>query len=111
MNSTKPNDDIAYEENAQTERIIEAFAHLGSSDDEDITPDDESESEMTPAELLDCIMNETDLYMVDYHGDACEVLMAQPQFLVLRQTTYTSLVLFPDGTYGIFITDDVVTAR
>jgi hypothetical protein len=66
---------------------------------------------MTPAELLDCIMNETDLYMVDYHGDASEVLTAQPQFLVLRQTTYTSLVLFPDGTYGIFITDDVVTAR
>jgi hypothetical protein len=128
-------DDIAYEENAQTERIIEAFEHLGSSDEDDFdycsTPYDEgtalmedelqssqrasmvddSDGELTPAELLDCIMHDTDMYMVDYHGDACDVLLAQPRFILLRQTAYTSLVLFPDGKHGIFITDDIVTAR
>jgi len=82
--------------------------------DNEEDPDDEEDSddrEMTPAELLDCIMNETDMALVDYLGDAREILLGNPQFIVLRQTSTTSLVLFPDGVHGIFLTEDVIAAH
>jgi hypothetical protein len=73
-------------------------AHHSSNEDND------SDDELTPAELLECITHETDMFSVDYYDDACAVLLAQPGFLVLSQTAWTSLVLFPDGTHAIFIT-------
>jgi viroplasmin and RNaseH domain-containing protein len=71
----------------------------------------DSDDEQTPAELLDCLTHETDMFSVDYYDDACTVLLAQPEFIVLRQTAWTSLVLFPDGTHAIFTTSDVETAQ
>jgi hypothetical protein len=123
-------DDITYEENAQIDRFILDLECISCSDDVDYvmhdhdnnenetrdayrSSDDDNypEDELTPAEVLQCITNETDMFSVDHYGDACEVLLAQPQFIVLRQTEWTSLVLFPDGAHAIFITADVETVQ
>jgi hypothetical protein len=83
---------------------------IASTDPEPPESDDDDD-ELTPAALLECIMADTDMHIVDYLGDAREVLLSNPRFLVLRQTSHTSLVLFPDGVHGIFLKEDVHAAH
>jgi hypothetical protein len=73
---------------------------------------DESENELSPAELHEAISESTDMHMIDYSDeDAFDILFSNPLFEVLRQTRHTSLVLFSDGVHGVFFTCDVDTAR
>ena len=75
-------------------------------------PDSDEDSELSPAELREAIMESTDMDMIDYSGeDALEILFSDPFFEVLRTTRYTSLVLFSGGVHGVFFTSEVAVAR
>jgi hypothetical protein len=75
-------------------------------------PDSDEDSELSPAELREAIMESTDMHMIDYSGeDALEILFSDPFFEILRTTRHTSLVLFSGGVHGVFFTSEVDVAR
>jgi hypothetical protein len=74
--------------------------------------DDDSDRELSPAELCKAIAETTDMFCIDYSEDeAFQLLRSDPTFEVLRQTRYTSLVLLANGTHGVFFSCDVDEAR
>jgi hypothetical protein len=65
--------------------------------------DDDSDRELSPAELRKAIAESTDMFCIDYSEDeALRLFRSDPTFEVLRQTRYTSLVLLANGTRGVF---------
>jgi hypothetical protein len=75
-------------------------------------PDSDDDSELSPEELRDAIIESTDMLMIDYsEEDALDILFSDPYFEVLRETRHTSLVLFSGGVHGVFFTFEVDTAR
>jgi hypothetical protein len=52
------------------------------------------------------------MFCIDYSDDeALQLLRSDPSFEVLQQTRYTSLVLFANGTHGVFFSCEVDEAR
>ncbi len=70
--------------------------------------DDNSDRDLSPAELHEAIAEGTDMFCIDYSDEeALQLLQSDPTFEVLRQTRHTSLVLLANGTHGVFFSCDV----
>jgi hypothetical protein len=70
--------------------------------------DDSEDSELTIEELVEAIIESTCMSNVDDWGpDAITHMVANPVFTILRTAKANALLLFPDGTHGVYLQADV----
>ncbi len=70
--------------------------------------DESEDSELTPEELVEAIIESTCMSNIDDWGpDAIAHMVANPVFTILRTANANALLLFPDGTLGVYLQVDV----
>jgi hypothetical protein len=73
-------------------------------------PDSEEsdDSELTPEELIEAIIESTCMSCLNDWGPAAiEYMVANPVFTVLCTSHHNALLLFPDGTHGVYLQAEV----
>jgi hypothetical protein len=70
--------------------------------------DESEDSELTPEELIEAIVESTCISTLDHWGpEAIDLMVSDPAFTVLRNAKHNALLMWSDGTHGVFLRAEV----